>query len=384
MAEQFPSYLLQEVNENLRGFAYKLHKTQIGNLIRFKMDESIYNETEDKIFLLNIPFFSDQEIYNENISQVRKNFYALQNPNWDLLLYDLGDIVSSGSTKDSQYAIREVLSFLNQLPNARIILINNKHNSLKEALHSFQLEKEVKWVHFSKSLGLLENEFFDQTDFFFKEIFTDDNINLSDFKLLGYQSFFVAQEELDLLRNLNFHSMRLGEIISDISKVEPELRESNYVSVDFDVIQYPDYKQYKNTINGLNSREICAISRYSGFSDELNFFSLFPFSNEKLLSTTEKQLISQIIWYFLEGVNQNWSEHNFQKKEIFKVYSVLLGHTQIVFYKSIKTEKWWIKLSDESNNEESPIYSPCSENDYKDACNNKIPQKWSDFYKKSL
>ena len=68
MAEQFPSYLLQEVNENLRGFAYKLHKTQIGNLIRFKMDESIYNETEDKIFLLNIPFFSDQEIYNENIS----------------------------------------------------------------------------------------------------------------------------------------------------------------------------------------------------------------------------------------------------------------------------------------------------------------------------
>ena len=44
---------------------------------------------------------------------------------------------------------------------------------------------------------------------------------LYNFTNLGYQSYYIAQEELDLMEKLHFDSLRLGALLDDISKSEP-------------------------------------------------------------------------------------------------------------------------------------------------------------------
>lgn len=47
----------------------------------------------------------------------------------------------------------------------------------------------------------------------------------------------MQQEELDLMERLFFETYRLGNVISDVSMVEPILRDADLVSVDMTSVQ---------------------------------------------------------------------------------------------------------------------------------------------------
>ena len=53
--------------------------------------------------------------------------------------------------------------------------------------------------------------------------------------------------------------------------------------------------------NGFDGKEICAISRYAGISNKVSSFGIFEYKSSNEDEVTE-MLISQIIWYFIEGV----------------------------------------------------------------------------------
>ena len=100
---------------------------------------------------------------------------------------------------------------------------------------------------------------------YMSKIITDKPNNLFNFSNIGYQSYFNAQEEVDLMERLFFDAYRLGEIVSDISSVEPILRSAHIVSVDARAIRAGEVGMSDNfSPNGFNGREICAISRYAG------------------------------------------------------------------------------------------------------------------------
>ena len=48
-----------------------------------------------------------------------------------------------------------------------------------------------------------------------------------DYTNIGFQTYFVAQEKLDLLDQLNFDAVRLGVISENVKEIEPYSRDAN-------------------------------------------------------------------------------------------------------------------------------------------------------------
>jgi hypothetical protein len=216
------------------------------------------------------------------------------------------------------------------------------------------------------------------------KIITDKPNNLFNFSNIGYQSYFNAQEEIDLMDRLFFDAYRLGEITSDISLAEPVLRNAHLVSLDARAIKAGELGGSKNfSPNGFDGREICAIARYAGISDNVAVFGIYEIEN----NVQSFQLISQIIWYFIEGYNFRIKEFPSAKSDDFTKFNVPTETEQLVFYKSLLTERWWVEvpsISSSHNKINSPALLPCTEQDYLDACNQNIPERWFKAYKKGF
>ena len=66
-------------------------------------------------------------------------------------------------------------------------------------------------------------------------------------------------------------------------------------------------------------------------------------------------------------------------------FNVALSDRSMVFYKSEKSQRWWIELINEqySNNKlKTSTLLPCTEEDYKQAANDRIPERWFNAVKR--
>ena len=90
-------------------------------------------------------------------------------------------------------------------------------------------------------------------------------------------------------------------------------------------------------------------------------------------------MISQIIWYFIEGVNYRSNEYPFGTRENFLKYIIPLESEELVFYKSNKTGRWWIEINffdGQHNKLKKNTLLPCSHEEYLSACTQEIPERW--------
>ena len=73
-------------------------------------------------------------------------------------------------------------------------------------------------------------------------------------------------------------------------------------------------------------------------------------------------------------------DKNYQK------FNVLIENEELIFYKSIKTGRWWIEipfLPDVNNKLKKHTLLPCTHEDYIEASHGKIPERWYKAYKKN-
>ena len=79
--------------------------------------------------------------------------------------------------------------------------------------------------------------------------------------------------------------------------------------------------------------------------------------------------MSQSIWYFIEGfclrVEEDPASTNFNGY----TYNVLCEGTNLKFYKSELTQKWWVEFIDKSKIQNIFSFFPCNKRDYLMACN---------------
>ena len=93
-----------------------------------------------------------------------------------------------------------------------------------------------------------------------------------------------------------------------------------------------------------------------------------------------------MIWYFTEGVNCRVKDDDFSNESNFQKFNTLTETQNLIFYKSLKTSRWWLEipfLSNVNNKLKKHTLLPCTHNDYIDACNNKIPERWYKAFKKN-
>jgi len=311
-----------------------------------------------------------------DVNQFRREFYELYPGNWELKIADLGDLSNGEKVKDTYFAIKEIGFHLKQM-NIIPVFIGGSHDLIFPLYQVFQEFKElVNMVSVDRSFDFSqEDELISGRSYMSKIIMEKPNV-LNNYSNLGYQNYYCAVEEKDLMDKLYFEGVRLGQVLDDVRLVEPIFRDADIVGFDMKCLSWDAIADpLKGQPNGIDSRSICALSRYAGISDRVGFIGLYELPSTPMMD----QLAAQIVWYFIEGFHYRFDEHPININNGFLKYSVTLSNQTIIFYKSEKSDRWWMELTNDTsldNKTKTRALLACTKNDYESAAQDIIPERW--------
>ncbi|MGC9342150.1 MAG: arginase family protein, partial [Bacteroidales bacterium] len=194
---------------------------------------------------------------------------------------------------------------------------------------------------------------------------------------IGHQQYFTPVSLLDKFENAGHHSLRLGEVRANLPIIEPFLRDTHILSVDLNAIRQSDAPAASSpSPNGFFGHEFCQLTRYAGASPELKailFSELVPDNDLNDLST---HLIAQSIWYFLDGLSIKQDEDPRATGMKKFIVSTSAANHNMIFYKSNKTDRWWMEIPIKDPLIDKNYIVACSYQDYQKACVNEIPDRW--------
>ena len=316
-----------------------------------------------------------------NVDQFRKVFYELYPGNWNLSIADLGDLPNGEKVEDTYFAIKEIGVHLKQM-NIIPVFIGGSHDLMFPLYEVFQNFKQlVNIVSVDRSFDFSqEDELISGRSYMSKIIMEKPNV-LNNYTNIGFQSYYCAEQEKDLMGKLYFDSIRLGQVLNQPALAEPVFRDADVVSFDMKCLSWHAIADpLKGQPNGIDSRTICSLTRYAGISDRVSFLGFFEIPSTPMTD----QLLAQMIWYLIEGVQLRFDEYPVNTKDFLK-YSVTLSDQIMVFHKSDKSNRWWMELTNNShlnNKTKSTTLLACTEKDYLDAMEDKIPERWYNAVKR--
>ncbi len=373
------------VTPDLIDFISNLSAQQLGKKIAIHSDVFLPDLKDVKIAIVGVleNRGDKNQISKVDITPLRKEFYSLFAGNWAVKMVDLGDIHAGETMQDTYFALQNLNAYL--IKNKIIPIVIGGSQDLTYSLYRAydHLEQMVNLVAIDKTFDFGTQEENIHLNSYLTKIVLEQPNNLFNFSNLGYQTHYNSQEEIDLIEKLFFDAYRFGDVSNNIAIAEPVLRSADVVSIDLTAIKSSDSgNKIQFTPNGFTGKEICALARYAGISDKVSTLGIFNHYNTQ----QEFVLMAQIIWYFIEGINYRSDEYPFGSKNDYIKYIVPLEE-ELVFYKSNKTERWWIEITTflKSNNK-SKINAllPCSYEEYLNACNNEIPERWLKAQRKSI
>ncbi|WP_339893221.1 formimidoylglutamase [uncultured Algibacter sp.] len=313
------------------------------------------------------------------LNEIRKSFYGLFPGSWSTIIADLGDINRGESVEDTYFALKEAITILVKKNIIPVILGGSQDLTYANYRAYDALIPMVNIVNVDAQFNLGDSTKPIKNNSFVGKIILDQPYNLFNYATIGYQTYFNSQEEIDLMDNLYFESYRLGAVSKDVTIVEPVLRDANIVSIDLTSVKGSEVSlKQKYSPNGLDGKEICSIARYAGISNKVSSFGIYEYKASKDDALTA-MLVAQILWYFVEGVNYRVKDDDFSDDKNYQKYITLVESEELVFYKSNKTGRWWIEipfLAEVNNKLKRHTLLPCMHQDYIDACNNKVPDRW--------
>ena len=318
-----------------------------------------------------------------NLSAIRKHLYQLYPGNWFASVIDLGNLPQGNEVDDTYFALKEILTTLIKQNIIPIIIGGGQDLTYANYRAYDSLEQTVNLtvVDNKFDLGDLQEEI--SSESYLSKVVMEKPNNLFNFSNIGYQTFFNSQEEIDLVEKLYFDTYRLGEVANDVKIVEPIMRDADIVSIDVGSIRRTEAPANNNASpNGFYGETICAISRYAGISDKVSSFGIYEYNAKYDEQEQTAQLISQMIWYFIEGYNYRTNEYPFTSKKDYKKYIVPVEDTTLNFFKSNKSDRWWMEVQHQNNKFSKRTLIPCTYQDYLRAGNQVIPERWWKTFRK--
>jgi hypothetical protein len=377
---------LKPISEEVVAFISGLNSQHLGNKMVLHTSEQFPDINKIKIAIIGVldNRGDSKAISDVDLTPIRKELYSLYPGNWEASIADLGDIEAGNSIEDTYFALKSVIASL--IKNKIIPIIIGGSQDLTYPMYRAydDLEQMVNLVSIDHKFDLgKESDPISSGSYLTKIIVKEPN-NLFNYCNIGYQTFYNSQEEIDLIEKLFFDAYRLGDVCNNVAIAEPVFRDADLVSLDLGSIKSSDSGNFiKFAPNGFNGKEICSLSRYAGISDKVTSFGIFNQNN----SQQESILITQIIWYFIEGFHYRSNEYPFGSKDNYLKYIVPLEEEELIFYKSDKTERWWIEIpfiSHLNNKLKRNTLLPCSHDEYLVACHNEMPERWWKAQRKNI
>ncbi len=352
-----------------------LGKYGLGPMVE-KFSETINEKTLAKthVALLGVPADNGKRQKKGAASPdaIRSALYRLASFEKKLRIVDLGNLKTSKSHKGTLLALRDITEYLRQMNIVALVLGGTQELTIgiSEAFNDdrfFWLSTVDAVLDVKKGTEMFNSK--NYLTRLFRKV-----PSIFQFSLIGYQQHLTNVNLLSKTGDIGNH-LRLGELREDIKQAELLLRNSNILSFDMGAIKYheaPGTTQ-KNP-NGLRGEEACQLAYYAGLSPRLNVFGLFETvagSNDAITTA----LAAEITWYFLKGVS---AKKQSELKTIYKVEIEGLDHP-IIFRHEWEFNRWWFDVQSISG---EVVEIACSEEEYKKAAANEIPERWLRFLQK--
>lgn len=376
------------VHPDVLGNAKDFHPASVRNTIQIN-DGTLPNFEESKAVIIGVPDFRGAQIEDsEGVDVVRSELYRLFAGRWGFEVCDLGDILPGESIEDTQYALRNAVEYLLKQNVIPIILGGSQDltYSMFKAYGALEQSVNIAAVDSSFDLGIPGQPLSNGS--YLSHIVMDKSVGLFNFSNLGYQTYYINKDEVDLMENMFFETHRLGAIQADIREAEPILRDADLISFDINAVRMSEApSNIYGSPNGFYGEEFCALARYAGMSDKCSTFGIFEYLGEYDQNNHTARLIAQAVWYFLEGVSLRYNDFPFGNRKSYAHYIVPMQEIDmdLSFYKSDKSGRWWIEVPVEPNLELSHnrhMLIPCSYNDYKQATEQEVPDRWWRAFKR--
>ncbi len=362
----------------------------IGSNIEIYTEGNFPEIKKDSIAIIYVPEFRNGEVQYQGKKNdlFRSELYSLYiGLNWSKQIYDCGTILPGNEIEDTYFAVSQVTAELVQNNIIPIIIGGTQDLTFATYKGYEKLEQMVNICSIDNKLDLGNPEETISKDGFISNLLTHRPCYLFNHSNIGCQAPLVNKNEIDLFEKLYFDICRLGEFNSDFKIAEPYLRNADILSLDLESIKSSDFNgENYNNPNGFYSEQICQISKYAGISDKLTSFgiyNLYPTGNSKSVNN----LVAQFIWYFLDGVSMRKGDFPIGSKKDYTKFLVSIDdfNDEIIFYKSDKSERWWMEVpypSQHGDKYERQHLVPCDYKDYEMAMKNEVPNLWWKTYQK--
>ncbi|MDR1673371.1 MAG: hypothetical protein LBS09_07955 [Bacteroidales bacterium] len=348
------------------------------NIITYGDDGGFKIPASAKVALLGVPEdrFSDGAGEIKLPEQVRKQLYALSSDAENVV--DLGNLRTGKTLLDTYFCLQHVVSELHA-HGMVTVLIGGTIDLFYGGYLAFEGRK-INLTGIIPSLRLPEQG---EEQHPLNRMIFEDNPEIH-YCNIGYQSYYVHQQELDALKEKFAETYRLGEATWNIADMEPVMRDSDIIALSMNAVKYADAPAASITSpNGFTGEEVCQLAFYAGLSHRCKCMGIFDALPQNDMQHITAKLIAQIVWYFIEGIKGRNTETPETDAIGFKKYVIYYDqlHHDLCFYKHIKTNRWWMEVPSLKGKQHNEIIS-CTQEDYAKATEQEIPNRWWKIYQK--
>lgn len=367
---------------------------RLGNLISYfseqgnfpnleKMDLAIIGISEDRASLQNKGCATGAD-------RIRDYLYNLFS-HWPTInIADLGNLKNGHTIDDTYFAVKDVISQLIRKNILPIIIGGCQDITYANYLAYENLGKMINFMAIDPLFDLGQDEHELNSRSYLSRIILHQPSYLFSFSNIGFQSYYVDQDAVALMKNLYFDSMRLGNVRSNMEEAEPIIRNADFLSFDISAIRKSDAPgNFYGNPNGFFGEEACKICRYAGMSDELSSIGFYEYNPAYDINGQTAGLLAQMIWYFIDGFANRHNEFPEKSTEDYIRFIINIDafEEELVFLKSKKTERWWMEIQPKNkmkNKYRRHQFVPCSYSDYQSALNKEVPDRWWKLQQKMM
>ncbi len=367
---------------------------KIGDIIHYYSDERNFPSLEN-IDIAIIGVIEDRNsLNNQGTStapdKVRDFFYKLYHGNYKVRIADLGNIKRGFEVEDTYFAVKTVVSDLLKSHIIPVIIGGSQDITFANYLAYESLGQIINIASVDSCFDIGNADQKINSKAYLNKIITHQPNYLFNYTNIGYQTYFIDQDAIELMSKLYFDFYRLGFVRANMEEVEPLVRNADLMTIDISSIRQSDAPGNANASpNGFYGEEACQITRYAGLSDKLTSIGFYELNPIFDISGQTSHLVAQMIWYFVDGFYNRKQDSPLKEKKSYLKYRVSIKNHkyEIVFYKSKKSDRWWMEVPCPANLKskyERHYLVPCSYKDYQTALNEEMPDRWWQVYQKLM
>jgi len=371
---------------------YNLKETQFGNLFTIYKEGSDFPELEEMDIAL-IGVCEDRNSENNEGCKlapdaVREFLYKLYDTGFRGNIADLGNINAGHSTDDTFFALRSTVDYLIRKNIIPVIIGGSQDLTYAQFLGYKDLEQTINITAVDSTFDLGNPDEDITSHSYLGKIILHQPNYLFNYSNIGYQTYLVDQNSLQMMNRLYFDVYRLGQVRDKIEEAEPVIRQSDMITFDISSIKHSDAPANPDASpNGFYSEEACQIMRYAGMNDKLSSIGIYELNPKFDESGKTAHLAAQMIWCFFDGFYNRKNDFPSRTNPDYIRFHVVLQDDkyEINFYKSKKSDRWWMEIPYPPHKDlkfERHTLIPCSYKDYELAISNEIPDRWWQTYQK--